>query len=88
METVTITMEAKDFKTLISTTISDELRKAGIGEDKISEMLKTPKEACAILRISLRKLRRITGSGEIKAYKVGGSIRYKESELFELTIAK
>ncbi len=45
--------------------------------------LLTIKEVAEVLRLSERKARDLTGSGELPSFKIGGSIRVKQSELDE-----
>lgn len=41
----------------------------------------TPPEAAAVLRISLRTLRKHTSTGDIPAHRIGRSVRYQMAEL-------
>ena len=48
---------------------------------KTMEKLYTIKEACEILKVSRATLYRIIGKQDLLPVKVGGSVRFKESEL-------
>ena len=45
------------------------------------ETLMTKKEVCEFLRISQATLDRIVAGGELRAMKVGGSVRFMRSDL-------
>ena len=87
--TTLLTISTDELKELINNSVQDAvsnavkaIQEAGIMEEKIL----TRKEAAMELSVTYPTLKALTKGGHVRAYKVGGNVRFKKTELMKSMI--
>ena len=76
-------VSAEELKKMIDDSVVAAFLKLKSQEEPKADKLLSRQEAAIFIDVSLPTLNEYTKSGKVKGYRLGGKVKYKESELLE-----
>ena len=76
-------VSAEELKKMIDDSVVAAFLKLKNQEEPKTDKLLSRQEAAIFIDVSLPTLNEYTKSGKVKGYRLGGKVKYKESELLE-----
>lgn len=76
-------MSEEELSSMIENSVITAFLKLKSQEEPKKDKLLSRQEAAILIDVSLPTLNEYTKSGKVKGYRLGGKVKYKESELLE-----